>query len=277
MHVLDALEEDVERVDHQVRPPRSSQFAQNSFSVLDTTDGRVATVAEPVFRRLRLVSQGARVSQASGRVGVVDESMQDASVPGSGTHPHEELSVDDTVPGLPQEVFAAGVVDRRRRRVRNEGSDPGPPIFYDLTLIDSSDDDTPFVVTRSAAAPRPSRRLVLVPESVNATPQSIQDRDWDRGASESSLIDRTLGSDRSFSVVPGSNSGVEVDEESVSSATSDTVSLFSGSEASGEEVPEPVPEVAVEVPVLRATGLQLRAAWQAMDAVDMSLMFQHQA
>ena len=116
---------------------------------------------------------------------------------------------------------------------------------------------------------------MLVPESVNATPQSIQDRDWDRGASESSLIDRTLGSDRSFSVVPGSNSGVEVDEESVSNATSDTVSLFSGSEASGEEVPEPVTEVAVEVPVLRATGLQLRAAWQAMDAVDMSLMFQH--
>ena len=56
--------------------------------------------------------------------------------------------------------------------------------------------------------------------------------------------------------MPGSNSGVEV-EESVRSATSDTVSLFGGSEASGEEVPEPVPEVAVEVPVLRATGLQL--------------------
>ena len=43
--------------------------------------------------------------------------------------------------------------------------------------------------------------------------------------------------------------------------------------ASGEEVPEPVPEVAVEVPGL--TGLQFRAAWQAMVAVDMSLMFQH--
>ena len=170
-----------------------------------------------------------------------------------------------------------GVVDhhRRRRRVRSEGSDPGPPICHDLTLIDSSDDDTPFVVTRSAAAPRPSRRLVLVAESVNATPQSIQDRDWGRGAPESSLIDRTLGSDRCLSVVPGSNSGVEVDEESVRSATSDAMSLFGGSEASGEEVPGPVPEVAVEVPVFRATGLQLRAAWQAMDAVDMLLMFQH--
>ena len=46
----------------------------------------------------------------------------------------------------------------------------------DLTLVDSSDDDAPFVV--SAAPARPSRRLVLVPESVDATPQSIQDREW---------------------------------------------------------------------------------------------------
>ena len=60
-----------------------------------------------------------------------------------------------------------------------------------------------------------------------------------------------------------------------SGATSDTVSLFGGSEASGEEVLDSVPEVAVEVPVPRATGLQLRAAWQSMDAVDMPLMFQH--
>ena len=100
MPVLDALEEDLERVDRQVpRSPPSSQFAlpvQNRFAVLDATDGRVATVAELV-RRLRLVSQGAQVSQVSGRVGVVDE---DASVPGSdsvGTHPHEELSVVSVV------------------------------------------------------------------------------------------------------------------------------------------------------------------------------------
>ena len=43
--------------------------------------------------------------------------------------------------------------------------------------IDSSDDDAPFTVPRLAPAlARPSRRLVLVPESVDATPQSIQDR-----------------------------------------------------------------------------------------------------
>ena len=30
-------------------------------------------------------------------------------------------------------------------------------------------------------APRPSRRLVLVPQSVDGTPQSIQDREWDAG------------------------------------------------------------------------------------------------
>ena len=41
-----------------------------------------------------------------------------------------------------------------------------------LTLVDSSDDDAPFVV--SAAPARRSRRLVLVPESVDATPQSTR-------------------------------------------------------------------------------------------------------
>ena len=180
MHVLDALKEDLERVDQVPRSPCSSQFAlpvQNRFVVLDATAGRVATVAEPVFRRLRLASQGALVFQASCRVGVVDESMQD------DPHRHEELSVDDTVP-VPQEVFSAGVVDhhRRRRKVRSEGSDSGPPIYHDLTLIDSSDDLTPFVLTRSAAAPRPSGSLVLVPESVNATSQ------WTVNGMEAHLI-----------------------------------------------------------------------------------------
>ena len=41
-----------------------------------------------------------------------------------------------------------------------------------MTLIDSSDEDAPFVVPA-----RPSRRLVLVAESAEATPQSIQDRE----------------------------------------------------------------------------------------------------
>ena len=49
------------------------------------------------------------------------------------------------------------------------------PSHHDLTLVDSSDDDAPFVVPAPA---RPSRRLVLVPESVDGTPQSIQDREW---------------------------------------------------------------------------------------------------
>ena len=71
----------------------------------------------------------------------------------------------------------------RRRRVRSEGSDRGCPgvvgtaIHHDLTLIDSSDDDAPFIVPAAPRA-RPSRRLVPVPGSVDATPQSIKDRDW---------------------------------------------------------------------------------------------------
>ena len=39
----------------------------------------------------------------------------------------------------------------------------GAATHHDLTLVDSSDDDAPFVVSAPA---RPSRRLVLVPESV---------------------------------------------------------------------------------------------------------------
>ena len=47
--------------------------------------------------------------------------------------------------------------------------------------------------------------------------------------------------------------------------------LFGGSEASGEEVPDSAPEVAGGV-FPRASGLQMREAWQSMDAVDMSLL-----
>ena len=50
--------------------------AQVSPAPVGSDNGTVATVAEPAFRRLRLISQGARISQASGSVGVVDESMQ---------------------------------------------------------------------------------------------------------------------------------------------------------------------------------------------------------
>ena len=72
---------------------------------------------------------------------------------------------------------------RRRRRVRIEGSDLGRPgvvgaaIQHDLTLFDSSDDDAPFTVLAAPRA-RPSRRLVLVPGSKDATPQSTEDREW---------------------------------------------------------------------------------------------------
>ena len=69
----------------------------------------------------------------------------------------------------------------------------GGAIYHDLTLIDSSDDDAPFVIPGSAASPAgPSRRLVLVPGSVDATPQSIQDREWDRGSVETPNIQATV-------------------------------------------------------------------------------------
>ena len=53
------------------------------------------------------------------------------------------------------EPRASGVCENGRRRVRREGS-----VFGFLTLIDSSDEDTPFVVP----ARPPSRRVASVPE-----------------------------------------------------------------------------------------------------------------
>ena len=53
-------------------------------------------------------------------------------------------------------------------RVRSDGAVVVGAIHQNLGLIDSSDDDAPFVVTRSAVAQGPSRRLVLVPESGDA-------------------------------------------------------------------------------------------------------------
>ena len=70
-----------------------------------------------------------------------------------------ELSGDDTVPVVAQELFAARVIEnapttieaanpgphrRRRRRVYSDCSDPGRSTHHDLTLVDSSDDDTPI-------------------------------------------------------------------------------------------------------------------------------------
>ena len=81
--------------------------------------------------------------------------------------------VDPVPPTVPDSVDGPR---RRRRRVRSEGSDfelpavVGGAIHLVLTLIDSSDNDTPFIVPSSAAArARPSRRLVLVPGSAEAT------------------------------------------------------------------------------------------------------------
>ena len=83
-----------------------------------------------------------------------------------GSSPHHEVP-SNSIPRSSSAAVEANPGPHRRRRVRSEGSDPGH-----LTLIDSSDEDAPFVVPA-----RPSRRLVLLVESAEATPQSIQDRE----------------------------------------------------------------------------------------------------
>ena len=70
--------------------------------------------------------------------------------------------VDRVPPTVPDSVARP----HRRRRVRSEGSELGGAIHHDLTLIDSSDDDTPFTVPSSAAT---RARPVLVPGSGEAT------------------------------------------------------------------------------------------------------------
>ena len=86
-----------------------------------------------------------------------------ASSETNGSEPEATLldALEQDLVGSP-EVPATQVEDaphRRRRRVHSEG--PGVvvgAIHHDLTLIDSSDDDAPSVVTRSAAVPaQPSR------------------------------------------------------------------------------------------------------------------------
>ena len=86
----------------------------------------------------------------------------------------------NTTPSVPGE---SPHPTRRSARLQSMGCRGSPgvvgaAIYHDLTLIDSSDDNAPFSVPRPAAAPaRPSRRLVLVPGSVDTTPQSTQDRE----------------------------------------------------------------------------------------------------
>ena len=105
-------------------------------------------------------------------------------VPSQPTEPRTRRLVlvsSTQVDPVPQRRTVSGP-RRRRRRIQWEGSDSRPPtvaggpIHHDLTLIHSSDEDAPFTVPRAAFPARPSRRVVLVPGSVEATPQSIQDR-----------------------------------------------------------------------------------------------------
>ena len=96
---------------------------------------------------------------------------------------------------------------------RQRSSDPGH-----LTLIDSSDEDTPFVV------PRPSRRLALVPESADVTPQSIQDRERDtrlESGAQFSMMDRgyTLVSSDEEPLVPCSRNSVVYTGSTVPAST----------------------------------------------------------
>ena len=98
-----------------------------------------------------------------------DSDSEDAFIrDGERTTPRRRLVLVSStqVDPVPPTVFdSVDSPSRRRRRLpHSEGSHCGHPaveegaIYHDLTLIDSSDDDAPFTVPRSAASPaRPPR------------------------------------------------------------------------------------------------------------------------
>ena len=147
-----------------------------------------------------------------------------------GSSPHHEVLPSNTIPTSSSAVVEANPgPHRRRRRVCSDGSEsglPGAVVHHDLTLIDSSDDDAPFTVPRLAAAPaRPSRRLVLVPESADATPQSIQDLEVGQFPSGPEFCS---GTSVSLESVHGFESAPDVHvmtDGSLGSTESDTISL----------------------------------------------------
>ena len=159
-----------------------------------------------------LIAKGADHMRSMSRYENADEEfrsrscIQEDSLPGSRRRVRRRIRDSDSEdalvrdgPGVPRQQFGRFTALQNQPSHHADGwcwshptqVDPVPPtvpsvdtltveegpIYHDLTLIDSSDDDAPFVIPGSAVSPaRPSRRVVLVPGSVDATPQSIQDR-----------------------------------------------------------------------------------------------------
>ena len=84
-----------------------------------------------------------------------------------------------------------------------------------------------------------------------------------------------LGSPRSMGGIRAVNRGTPEDSGLDGVVSSETESLFGASEASGEEIVDSLPEVEVFMPNLRAAGF--RAAFAALDEVDLPLMFERRA
>ena len=174
----------------------------------------------------------------------------------------------------------------------------GGAIHQDLTLIDSSDDDAPFIVPRSAASPaRPSRRLVLVPGSVEANPQSIQDRGGVEtphtqqdivpcsGLKDGARVAVCAESFGGLSTIPATPSalharGVELPQPVFNSGrfavlsedTDDDETQSVGTPSGEEEVVEAPVEVLPEGP--EPSVAATRAGFVSLDAVNVEEMFQ---
>ena len=98
---------------------------------------------------------------------------------GERTTPRRRLVLVSStqVDPVPPTVFdSVDSPSRRRRRVPHSGHptvEEGP-IYHDLTLIDSSDDDAPFVIPGSAAPARPPRFTPVVRHTNRFSPLSAE-------------------------------------------------------------------------------------------------------
>ena len=112
----------------------SSMFDAHVSPARDTSEnGRVADFAEPGFRRLRLISQGARVPHVSRSVGAFDESMQDIR----GSDSVGTLPVNEASSGVGSSVEETDSIDGREESV--EGDDA----MVDIPLEDPVEMDFP--------------------------------------------------------------------------------------------------------------------------------------
>ena len=123
-------------------------------------------------REARLVNEGGNLRAHKANQIRKASKLREAAHRTRWVSPFSSLQVDPVPQTVPDNVDSSS---RRRRRVPHGSHRGHPAVEGGATLVDSSDDNASFTVPGSAASlVWPSRRLVLVPRSVDVTPQSTR-------------------------------------------------------------------------------------------------------